>query len=701
MTLPRLRTLALAGLTLLALPGAPRAQAPAAAQKALDAFAALAGKPESARIAAARALGPHAHDAVTAVLLRELEAAKDPTYRAAVLASLGQVARAGSVEALVRVLEAKTSPPAERSAAAQALAGQGADGHAKLRAAALRSGSDAPTLQARSYAITALSASKHEVAKPILLEILTTGTPLDRRNALRGLGSVKDSKELLDALLANANDQDLLLAAACTHELCKRRHADAAARVEVLVKRPGAATWVAAQEDLLGACVLVLRPALFPEFLRIAAAASNGNARVLDPVLAAAAKDQAFVAWLRRELGRREEPAERKVGVRVLAASKGSEVLGELLAFAKGKDAELASESLRALAKRGERSAAGELRKLLRGKPDARRTEVLLALHACVEKDAAWAEELAELLAGRENQREVAVHALLLDLLAELRHAPALEHAWSAFEHSEWEVRAAAYDFARKVRDVGSVPLLIPRIDAESGRLREDVLDVLQSLTAMRFNQTARWNAWWEEHGAGFALIPDGAAGPGAKPKPAEANATSTYYGVPLVSDRVVFVVDVSGSMSAKVGTDGARTRLDEAKQQLRRVLEGIPKHYRFNVIPFETGVEAILPQMAPAVDKTRAEALTGVERLQPRGGTNVHGALQRAFQESEVDTIYLLSDGAPSAGLIQDPDALADEVARWNRARRIRIHCISIGTDSAMLKRLAKESGGNYALQR
>ncbi|MBI5852153.1 MAG: VWA domain-containing protein [Planctomycetes bacterium] len=682
-----------------------QAQAPAPAARALESFAEVSAKPEADRLAAAKALGAHQDDEVTHVLLRELGRAMEASYRVALLQALGQCVRNGVVETLGRVLEDKDSPYAERSAAANGLGNQGAIGVARLRVVALGSGADAPAANARTYAILALNGVADPQAKAALLEVFRTGTSIDRRNALRGLGKEPDRKDFLDALLQNANDQDLMLAAGCVHELAKRKHPEALARLEPLLKRSNAAIYVAALDDLLGASTRLLRESSYALVLEFVARCESSGGRAFVGAIDDAAKDQGFVAWLRRELAGRESVAELRTGVRVLGRSKGldkgQDVVQDLLAFARGKDVDVAVVALQAIARRGSKNAAAELRKLVRAKFDARRLEVVLALHAVMPRNAQWAGELLELLDQKDNARDAAVHATLLDLLAELRHGPALPRAWEDFEHAEWEIRAAAYDFARKVRDAGSIPLLIARLDLESGRLREDVLDVLQSLTAMRFHQAARWNAWWEEHGANFVLIPDGAAGPASRSGKADAAATSTYYGIPLVSDKVVFVVDVSGSMAAKVGTDGARSRLDEAKQQLRFVLENIPKQFRFNVVPFDTSVDPILAQMLPALDKTRAEALGKLAALQPRGGTNVHGALQRAFAETEVDTIYLLSDGAPSAGLIQDPTALADEVGRWNRARRIRIHCISIGTDSAMMKRIAKESGGNYTLAR
>ena len=67
------------------------------------------------------------------------------------------------------------------------------------------------------------------------------------------------------------------------------------------------------------------------------------------------------------------------------------------------------------------------------------------------------------------------------------------------------------------------------------------------------------------------------------------------------------------------------------------------------------------------------------------------------AFEDERVDTIYLLSDGAPSTGPIVQADELRDEVARWNSVRGVVIHCIAVGQDHRLLKGLAEDSGGKY----
>jgi hypothetical protein len=50
---------------------------------------------------------------------------------------------------------------------------------------------------------------------------------------------------------------------------------------------------------------------------------------------------------------------------------------------------------------------------------------------------------------------------------------------------------------------------------------------------------------------------------------------------------------------------------------------------------------------------------------------------------------------------LIEDPVEIADQVAVWNSSRRIRIHGIAVGNDSALIKSLADDSGGTYVYVR
>jgi hypothetical protein len=78
-------------------------------------------------------------------------------------------------------------------------------------------------------------------------------------------------------------------------------------------------------------------------------------------------------------------------------------------------------------------------------------------------------------------------------------------------------------------------------------------------------------------------------------------------------------------------------------------------------------------------------------------GGTNLYDAVKRAFNDPDVDTIVVLSDGEPTAGAVTDPSAIREDVARWNKNRGIVIHTIAVGGQLRVLEWLAADSGGDH----
>ena len=80
-----------------------------------------------------------------------------------------------------------------------------------------------------------------------------------------------------------------------------------------------------------------------------------------------------------------------------------------------------------------------------------------------------------------------------------------------------------------------------------------------------------------------------------------------------------------------------------------------------------------------------------------PAGGTNVFDPLASALEDGDVDTVWLLSDGDPTAGAFVFPDQILREVRRLNASRRVAIHTISVGQESDLLRRLAEENHGTH----
>ena len=129
--------------------------------------------------------------------------------------------------------------------------------------------------------------------------------------------------------------------------------------------------------------------------------------------------------------------------------------------------------------------------------------------------------------------------------------------------------------------------------------------------------------------------------------------------------------------------------------------VEALPPTTWVNLVDYETGVHPMWDAIRKLDNDNRKELLDRVRQLQLAGGTNIFEALEAAFRDPKVDTIYLLTDGQPSAGRLTNTEDILDEVRRWNRTKQVVIHCIGLGIDSDLLKRLAAMTGGSYKFVR
>ena len=199
-----------------------------------------------------------------------------------------------------------------------------------------------------------------------------------------------------------------------------------------------------------------------------------------------------------------------------------------------------------------------------------------------------------------------------------------------------------------------------------------------------------------------------------------------TFFGIRTDSQRVLFVLGVSGSMNwSLVVRDnpyddpgktpdlpraGEMSRLAAAKQDLLKALAGLRDGAVFNLVLYASDVWTWEKGLVEVDPKTREEVKGFVERLTAVGGTNLFGALREAFQlagtrigddwrEPPIDTIFVLTDGKPSVGTVLEPDAILSHVREWNRAAGITIHAIGLSgaQDAYLLENLALQNGGKY----
>jgi Mg-chelatase subunit ChlD len=173
---------------------------------------------------------------------------------------------------------------------------------------------------------------------------------------------------------------------------------------------------------------------------------------------------------------------------------------------------------------------------------------------------------------------------------------------------------------------------------------------------------------------------------------PASGTAGTSFFGLEARGSRIVYIVDVSGSMYID-------DRLATLKQQLIDSLRELPEHGHFAIVTFQSVPRALMGRgwtAATRANKSAAEA--EIENLQAAGGTVPGPAFQVAFDLSpRPDAVYFMTDGE----FPQYEQALMGDIEVWNRRGRrpTPIHCITFGTDaaSAVMRRIAERSGGGY----
>ena len=410
--------------------------------------------------------------------------------------------------------------------------------------------------------------------------------------------------------------------------------------------------------------------------LAVLFAGYGGSAEELRPVLAGLGGHGVERA-LTRGLAERAVPLERKLAiVTALGSAYEAEVDGALVKALGRDEPELVAACVAALEARGYDGHHARLKKLAARREPAVRYAALGALMRApgAGSDGKWAERLyGDLTARDPAARRDALAAIVA------------------------------------LREAASIPVLIERLAAEGDgpdSLAPALVDALRSLTGLDHGPSAeRWSRWWEREGAGFAVPAADAAREAELERRREAwrrTVRYDFYGLEVTEGNVCFLLDASGSMRSTNGI--GISRLEIAKRQLSDTVGALPEQrsgqpVRLNVIFFGTGLAPFAPDLVELTPGVRAELLAAIEAQGTLGLTAVFDGLERAFASTELDAIYLLSDGSPNGGRLEEPEEIRAEVRAWNAAREtpIRIHCVAAGAERPLLRWLAEDSGGRY----
>ncbi len=326
----------------------------------------------------------------------------------------------------------------------------------------------------------------------------------------------------------------------------------------------------------------------------------------------------------------------------------------------------------------------------------------------------------------REKDPRVVVAVLDAMAMKRIKDKEIIAQICGKLEDEAWPVAAAAAEALGRIKSVEAVEPLIKALKSAEGRLRDDFNRALGAITGVdKHGSYDAWQDWWgrsKEKVLAGKYIPEPAESAG------KGDSGTTFYGLPVVSKRPVFVIDASNSMKAQSSwtpsPDEPRPKglelagdikIQVAQFELKKVVLMLPDDAIFNIVFFHRDVDVFHPTMVQLTPETRKRAIEWIDNLKLAGQTNIYEGMKRGFSfgspdegaakggstiVSGPDTIYLLSDGKPTTG-IKETDEFCRAIAELNRFRKITIHTVAIQPSAAsgeFLSRLAKENNGQYA---
>lgn len=378
-----------------------------------------------------------------------------------------------------------------------------------------------------------------------------------------------------------------------------------------------------------------------------------------------------------------------------LGEQKGAGVVTLALDGLRAEQPEVQLAAIRALAALGHAGHVRELERMMRSKEPAVRRAALVAQSGIRAPDQRW----RAIVLDAARSRDYALRMGAAAALARLGDSEALPALLALVEDDVQPVRAEAVEALAGLRRADSLPVLIERLRVDTRRMQARIQAALVLLTGLDLGDRApRWSAWWEADGASFVLPTLGEALAAqeerAQRRREERRTVASFYGIPIDSDRVCFVLDVSGSMD-QTDRFGGRRRLERVQEELANTLTNYPDGALFNLIFFSDNAQRWKNGLLEMTEKSRKAAIKYVHRQRANGATALYDAVVKAFEDPEVDTIILLSDGEPTAGALVEPDEILADLLRRNDLRQVVIHTVSVNRRSELLEQLSAETGG------
>jgi hypothetical protein len=332
-------------------------------------------------------------------------------------------------------------------------------------------------------------------------------------------------------------------------------------------------------------------------------------------------------------------------------------------------------------------------------------------------------------LSELRSNKDWRVREILVQAIAKKPGDDADEALLEALNDKNAIVQGTAIRALAERKIVKAIEPIIAILEKTEKKRDEPWLDAQTALVGMTgvsdIAKAADWKTWWEGNKKTFDPKK---VRPGRGPGETVIREAPKIFGREVLSKRVVFILDISGSMLGKdtpsEGGEKGRTftpkdegyaaipenrmRMVRLREAMKECLEGLPPDTKFTIILFSTGTKIWKSELVPATAENKSEAIDYIMDVQPQGFTWTDAALEAAFEIPEANTFYLFSDGVPQRGVdpatnksqFIDTNEICEKVQEWNRLRKVKIHTIGIGeANPQFMARLATENGGTVTM--
>ncbi len=293
-------------------------------------------------------------------------------------------------------------------------------------------------------------------------------------------------------------------------------------------------------------------------------------------------------------------------------------------------------------------------------------------------------------------------------------------------------VQVAAIHSCATRKEKEAVPELIKILEkygTQRDRILVEAREALAALTDEDFDEVQDWKKFWDTHKE--TLDPKNlnqGKGPTRVVKIKKTKESVEFFGVEILSKNVMFVIDCSGSMELydedpdpaqpHKNIEIERQRLKRAKDAMLTAISKLRGRSKFNIIAFNSLVIPWNKLMVPASNENLSSARSFINKFRADKLTHTDDALEKAFEDPNIDTLVLLSDGAPmkqGTSPFNLQDKILSRVKDLNSSRKVRIDTFGFegegkvprkygggpagSSDSmvAFLKKLASQNGGKY----